>query len=424
MRNKLLFVLSILSCAFVSVAQDEYKTFVEDGAWCWFSDPRSVYHKGAKEAIYTGWVDSEGNITIGMYDLKTKKQSSTIIKEKFQRDDHVDPSILFLPDGRLMTFFTRHNGGMYYTTSKKAEDISAFDDVTFLDLGSQLCYSNPVMLSEENNRIYLFYRGGKTWKPTFLYSDDLGKSWSDPVTVVAKPEANNYNRPYTKVVSDGKSTIHLAFTDGHPRDEAYNSIYYLKYEKGLWSDASGNFKVSMNDLPINQHLVPRAYDGYKGNTRAWIWDIAIDDKNNPSIVYTRLPEETKHEYFYGTWNGKEWLHSKVAPGGQDFPRDPERTKAKRNPEPHYSGGIILDHNNLNELYLSRPVEDRFEIFKYTKNGDKWNEEQITHDSKYDNVRPFVVRNMPKDHKPVVLWMENYMYIHYSNYKTGIKVKGL
>ena len=35
------------------------------------------------------------------------------------------------------------------------------------------------MLSEENNRIYLFWRGAD-WKPTFAYSDNLGLSWSNP----------------------------------------------------------------------------------------------------------------------------------------------------------------------------------------------------------------------------------------------------
>ncbi|MFV0505530.1 MAG: BNR-4 repeat-containing protein [Bacteroidales bacterium] len=424
MKSIILSSLLVSLCAFTAKGQNEHKTFVDDGAWCWFSDPRSVYHQGNKEAIYTGWVDSQGSINIGMYNLKTKEQTTRVVKEKLQRDDHVNPSILFLPDGRLMTFFTKHNGGMYYTTSKKAEDISAFEELTFLDLGNQLCYSNPVMLSEENYRIYLFFRGGKTWKPTFIYSDDLGKTWSDPITVAAKPEANNINRPYTKVVSDGKGTIHLAFTDGHPRDEPFNSIYYLKYEKGLWSDASGKFQTSMGDLPINQHLIPRAYDGFEEHSRAWIWDIAIDDNNNPSFVYTRLPEETKHQYFYAKWNGAAWEHSKVAQGGKDFPIDPNRTKAERNPEPHYSGGIIIDHSSTNQLYLSRPVGNRFEIFKYTKATDKWSEEQITHNSSYDNVRPFVVRNMPKEHAPVLLWMENYMYRHYSDYKTAIKIKGL
>lgn len=412
-------------CLFIQTfAQSAGKlpTLTDDGAWCWFSDPRSIYHKGEKECIYTGWVTRGGDIVISSYNINNKEYNTKILAPKFQRDDHNNPSILFLPDGRLLVTFNKHNGGMYYCRSINPEDISEFEPVIHHDLGSRMCYTNPVMLSEEDNRIYVFFRSGTNWKPGYIYSDDLGKTWSKEYTLVSKPGTTNSNRPYTKVVSDGKSSIHFAFTDGHPREENHNSIYYLKYDKGKLFDASGKVLGKMGE-PVNQLDIPKIYDGVENNSRGWIWDIALDKENNPSVVYTRMPEETMHYYMHARWNGKEWVNSQIAFGGKDFPRK-QRKKEERNPEPHYSGGINIDHSNPSVIYLSKPVNDVFEIFKYTLVNEKWEEEQITKGSDKDNVRPFVVRNMPEKKGHVLMWMYNFMYEHYTMYWSAIKVIGL
>ena len=84
------------------------------------------------------------------------------------------------------SIFTRHGGKIFYTTSEKPEEITSFAAVDSLDLGEMACYTNPVLLRNENNRIYLFFRGGYDWKPSFVTSDDYGKTWSEPRTIVSK----------------------------------------------------------------------------------------------------------------------------------------------------------------------------------------------------------------------------------------------
>lgn len=402
-----------------------YQTFTDDGAWCWFSDPRAAYYKGQFERSYIGSVTKEGDITIGYYDHQSKEMDHRIVFPKLQRDDHVNPSILFLPDGRLMMFFTRHNGGLYYTRTKNPEDITDWEEVKTLDMGRMLCYSNPVLLTEENNRIYVFFRGGYDWKPSFVTSDDLGATWSEPKVLIAKPGKGIYNRPYTKVVSDGQKRIWFAFTDGHPRNEPLNSIYTMYYEGGKLYQVDGTELANMDQLPVDQNKLMKAYDAVESTVRGWIWDIATDLDGKPVIVYTRLNEESVHMYYYGRWNGSQWVHTKLTNAGQDFPRK-DYKKEDRNPEPHYSGGIILDHQNTNVVYLSKPVNDVFEIFKYeTADGGKtWKNEAVTHHSKKDNVRPFVVRGKQQPADKLVLWMENNMYEHYSNYDAGLKMNKL
>lgn len=397
---------------------ENYLTLSKDGAWCWFSDPRAVSHNGI---LYAGWTSSTGDLTVASYNYATGEIKNTVVVPDFQADDHTDPSLLFLPDGRLMLFFTKHNGGFYYTTSTKPEDISGFVEVKYIDMGRMQCYSNPVMLSEENNRIYVYFRGGRDWKPSYVYSDDLGKTWSSPKAFVAKPGASIYNRPYTKVVSDGKASVHFAFTDGHPRDEAYNSIYYLKYEHGKFYDAAGNLMGDTTALPVNQNEVPKVYDGTKTLVRSWIWDIALDKDGNPVMVYAVFPEESKHIYHYVGWDGQSWQNNKICDAGSWFPRF-KKKKEEREPEPHYSGGIILDHSYPEKVYLSRPHNDIFEIeeWKTTDDGKTWESKMLTENSEHDNVRPFVVRNTKEKQQPRVLWMHVLNYRHYTHFFTEIK----
>ncbi len=405
-----------------AIPGNNYETFTDDGAWCWFSDPRAIYHKGEYERTYVGTVSSEGDIKVGYYDHVLGNTKENVVKARFQADDHVNPSLLFLPDGRLMIFYTGHNGGFYYTKTLNSEDITQWEEVKTMDLGKMLCYTNPVLLSEENNRLYLFSRGGYDWKPSYIYSDNFGDTWSKPQTIVGIPSAPITNRPYTKVLSDGKSSIWFAITDGHPRDEVLNSIYVFYYKKGAFYQTDGTQLATIDKLPFDQDLIHKAYDADETKTRSWIWDLALDSKGFPRIAYTRLKEETMHQYYYAAWNGKEWQHTFVSQAGQDFPRN-NRLKEEKNPEPHYSGGIILDSETPGVVYYSKPIKDRFEIVRAELNTDekKWSETAITQNSVLDNVRPFVVRNSPSSVKPRLFWMNNLMYEHYTNYRTMIKM---
>ncbi len=433
MKNFSLVLLVLFFVSFLNTVEGQqddyqsssYRTLIEDGAWCWFSDPRAVHYKGVHDRTYIGTVSKKGDITISTYDNENREVDHHIVVSKFQADDHVVPSLLFLPDGRLMIFFTKHNGGLYYTSTNKPEDISQWQEVKKLDMGSLLSYSNPVMLSEEGNRIYVFFRGGYDWKPSFITSDDLGNTWSEPIVMVGKPEEDKYNRPYTKVISDGKNRIWFAITDGHPRDEPMNSIYVMYYEAGKFYQVDGTEIGSIDNLPLNQNNLNKAYDGTEAKVRAWIWDIALDKEGYPVIVYTLLKEETDHKYYYGKWNGLQWENHFVSNGGRDFPRRKYK-KEDRNPEPHYSGGIILDHENIDIIYLSKPVNDVYEIFKYqtNDNGQNWSVESVTAKSSLDNIRPFVIRNHSGNEAPYLVWMENRMYEYYTKYDVSIKMNTL
>ena len=403
---------------------EDYQVITRDGAWCWFSDPRAIY---VDDKMFGGFVDKEGSIWAFCYDPSTCQSKQYKLFNKLDYDDHANPSIMALSDQRLVLFFSAHGGTknspIYYAVSKYPSDISSWEEVQEINPEMEgslgVCYTNPVMLSDENNRVYLFFRG-RDFKPTCIYTDDL-KTWSQPINLVRNdPGYGQGGRPYTKITTNHKDKIFFAFTDAHPRDRATNSIYFMMYKNGKICKADGTV-VSETLGSIIPSQVDKVYDATRTFDKAWIWDIAFDESEKPILVYARFSDrDNKHSYWYARWNGIKWENHKITDAGQWFQRT-EYVKEKPEYECNYSGGVYLDHENPNILYTSRPINDRFEIEKWTFTGgkQKWITEAITYQSEKDNVRPFVVRNH-RGSQPSVLWMYNYKYTGFKAYDCAIR----
>ena len=403
---------------------EDYQVITRDGAWCWFSDPRAIY---VDDKMFGGFVDKEGSIWAFCYDPSTCQSKQYKLFNKLDYDDHANPSIMALSDQRLVLFFSAHGGTknspIYYAVSKYPSDISSWEEVQEINPEMEgslgVCYTNPVMLSDENNRVYLFFRG-RDFKPTCIYTDDL-KTWSQPINLVRNdPGYGQGGRPYTKITTNHKDKIFFAFTDAHPRDRATNSIYFMMYKNGKICKADGTV-VSETLGSLIPSQVDKVYDATRTFDKAWIWDIAFDESEKPILVYARFSDrDNKHSYWYARWNGIKWENHKITDAGQWFQRT-EYVKEKPEYECNYSGGVYLDHENPNILYTSRPINDRFEIEKWTFTGgkQKWITEAITYQSEKDNVRPFVVRNH-RGSQPSVLWMYNYKYPGFKAYDCAIR----
>ena len=126
------------------------RVFTDDGAWCWFQDPRAVYHEGVHRRTYTGWMTKDGRLQVGTYDHDTGSIESLTLKEEWDIDDHNTPSFLVLPGGRLTAFYARHNKvGLFARTTSRPEDISAWDSEVIVSNEDRITYSHPVRLSAE-----------------------------------------------------------------------------------------------------------------------------------------------------------------------------------------------------------------------------------------------------------------------------------
>lgn len=404
---------------------EDYQIITSDGAWCWFSDPRAIY---VDNKMFGGFVDKQGSIWAFCYDPATQEKTQCKLYDKLDYDDHANPSIMALPGKRLVLFFSAHGGTknspIYYRVSKRPADISAWEELRSINPKMEgklgVCYTNPAMLSAENNRVYLFFRG-RDFKPTCVYTDDL-KTWSEPINMVRNdPGYGQSGRPYTKITTNHKDKIFFAFTDAHPRDRATNSIYFMMYKDGKLCKADGTV-VSDTLGSVMPSQVDKVYDATKTFDKAWIWDIAFDKEENPVLVYARFSDvDNSHSYWYARWNGKKWENHKITNAGQWFQRA-DYVKEKPEYECNYSGGVYLDHEHTDVVYTSRPIKDRFEIERWTFVGGKkkWICEPVTSQSERDNVRPFVVRNH-RDGQPSVLWMYNYKYPGFKAYNCAIRI---
>ena len=407
---------------------ESYRSFTFDGAWCWFSDPRAVYYEGEHKRVYASWVDSHGDVLVGYYDYDTKEITTVVLEDNFQVDDHVSPGLLFTPDGRLMIFYAKHSTAnpIIQITMKEPEDISSWDrkelilndEEQYEGYKSSYTYSSPVMLSEENNRIYLFWRG-MDYKPNYSYSDDMGNTWSKGRIFILPERIYQLRRPYLKITTNGKNKIAFAFTDGHPRDENENSIYYMYYKDGALYNAEDNKIGILGEEPVAPSQASIVYDASVAKVKAWIWDVAFDEDENPVLVYAKFPDDKNHIYSYAKWNGDKWVTSDLINSGTWFPETEKGTVER---EPNYSGGIVIDHENTDVVYLSANRDSVFEIEKWTnKEGNSWKAEAVTKGSSKNNIRPYAVLNAEEDNPLQLLWMQNTKYIHYTDYFTSIKM---
>ena len=380
------------------------------GAWTWFSDPRAIYHEGARRRTYTGWVAGDGSVQVASFDHDTGQRAIATLKERLQIDDHNNPSILMRPDGRLVVFWTTHAGPtMWWRRSARPEDVTAWEPERVFPTNTAgthgYTYPNPVQLSAEGNRIYLFWRGGNN-NPSFSTLNSGSTSWSGARALILNPS----DRPYVKYASNGRDTIAMAYTQAHPATGGTN-IYYAAYRAGALRRANGTVISTMANLPIAPDEGQLVYQ-WQTNGKAWVHDVALDAGNRPVIVYATFPTNSDHRYRYARWTGSRWTDQELVAAG------PSMSAAPR--EPNYSGGITLDHEDPSTVYLSRQVRGVFETQVWTTpdGGASWSSRPLTSGSVRGNYRPISPRGQRGDSHDIV-WMHG-GYVHFTNYQTGLR----
>lgn len=413
---------------FTEVKQNtSLQTISKDGAWCWFSDPRAIYVHGKHSGVLTGWVTRSGDIEVGL--MKHDGNVGTRrLAAKLDPDDHANPAFVELGDDNQMVFYAKHSDEVVRAHHSVAGEAFSFGDAAAHDPFDseqlekypvkRVTYANPYLLEEENNTLYCFGRW-TGYKPNVMTSVDGGKSFSKSRVIITSYPFDANNRPYAKYFSDGKSRIHMTYTDGHPRIEPTNSVYYAYYENGSFFKADGSKITDMDRLPFETADGSLVYQANTTQGRSWIYDIAADEAGNPVILYARYPDVKNHIYHYTKFDGTRWQYVEICNSGSWFPQT-EVGKEER--EENYSGGMTIHPLDVSVIYVSEEVDGIFEIVRYDLN-DKGNEIKsrtpITSNSTYDNIRPYIPRNMRAGDPLVILWMKNKSYVHYTDYDVEI-----
>lgn len=406
--------------------------FNDDGGWCWFEEPRVLVENGQLiiGSVANGRFEPErrGDIEVTIHHLQSGKIARRELHDRLQADDHDSPVFLRRPDGRFLAVYAKHGpeNHFYYRLSQPDDPTRWGSERQYAPSPTtRLTYQNLFQLRNETNRIYNFFRGlDNSWKPSYVFSDDGGETWNKGHVVIHSPAA----RPYVRYASDGRGTIHLFYTEGHPRDFD-NSVYHLFYRNGKLHRSDGTTIAGIEEGISDPAEGTRIFQGDADHV-AWCSDIELDGEGHPWVAYSvqvgsaGLPPRQGGEdlrYRYARWTGSRWEDHPLAFAGS-------RLYAG---EDDYSGLVALDPHNPDVLYLSTNADPaighplvsasdhqrHWEIFKgvTADRGATWTWTPVTRDSTFDNLRPIVPRS---DRFDVLLWLRG-RYHAYTRYELEV-----
>jgi hypothetical protein len=374
-----------------------------------------------------GSLDSKGVSRVDLYDLKTGLQTACPLSSWKSFDDHNNPALLKMCNGKILACYAQHNRQKQWNW--RIADCVKEGSMVHLEWGDEqtfkvpekTTYSNLIQLSDETCRIYNFSRN-VGWNPNIQYSDDRAQTWQGPFILIKS--GNGGTRPYVKYVDNGKDRIDLLYTDGHPRNEPTNNVYHMYYYGGSFFKSNGTLIKTMEQVK-KEPMVPA--DGtmiYDGSTEGpgWVWDIEYGKDGDPVAVFINSADNAEGNdlrYRYARWDEKtkKWTQQQIAFAGTHI----------YVPENHYAGGVCIDPDNFDTVYISTNVNPitgqantsgRYQIFRGTLlvTNKRWNWRQLTHDTLVDNLRPFV----PRRHgcQVCVIWFQGH-YNTYHDYQTKI-----
>ncbi len=440
-RALLRLLLALAPLVFLSAAPAAPEPWVvlnDDGGWCWFEDPRVVVDGGKLIAgtVANGSHDParKGDIEVVSYHLATATLVRSTLHKNLQADDHDSPALLLRPDGRWLALYSMHGteNRIYYRLSARPHDATDWqpEHIFVPSPSTRVTYSNPHLLSRENvpqGRIYNFFRGyDNTSKPSWMFSDDRGENWTMGGLLIDF-KATRKHRPYVKYVSDGRDTVHFAFTEGHPM-EFDSGIYHAVYRAGQLCDSTGRNIRSLTNGPIVPSEATRIFAGNSNNI-AWIHGLALDKQGLPRLVYTvqknaaGVPKGKAGQdlrYHFARWDGSKWHDAEIAYAGSTLYTG----------EDDYAGGICLHPDDPDTVFISANVNPatgkspaHFEIYRgHTRDqGTTWKWKPVTHDSQVDNLRPIVPSSGSR--KTLLLWLRG-SYRKYTNYDLQVVLQQL
>jgi hypothetical protein len=404
----------------------------DNGAWSWFMDERAIVDRGHllvgsvrangkfEDADRPGW----GNVELAILELKHLSLQRIVLHEHLEQDDHNAPGLLVLHDGRYLAAYSKHNQEprLWFRISERPGDPFTWQpevEVTTPGVkgnwkGDNVTYCNPMMLSAEQNRLYLFHRG-VSQDPNYLFSSDDGRSWTYGGKLY---DGRHGYSPYTKYACNGRDIIHFVATEDHPRNYD-NSLYHGFIRKGNVCKSDGTFAAPLStttNIAIHPWDLTRIYQGGPTNV-AWMSDIELDPQGRPVVLFTiqvdgaGLPQGKggiDHRFHYARWDGRQWHESQIAFAGTRLYAGEE----------DYTGLGSIDPQDTSTVYISTDAAPRtgeplvsqgngqrhHELFRGTTSdgGRSWNWSALTADSSMDNLRPLVPKS--KDPRTIVIWM--------------------
>ena len=391
-----------------------HSTFMKDGGWCWYQDPRAVISDG--KLVISGISGQSGDVRIGIYDLRSEKIDSTVVlHENLEVDDHDAPALFKRPDDRILAVWAMHSREkIHYSSVTEPDNYLNWMNCKLFEHDYNhkkgVTYMNLFYLKNEGT-LYNFFRDGLTFNPKFMKSNDFGDSWGESTHFIAN-DIKGYQRPYARYHQIDENTIGISYTDGHPRRFG-NNIYYVEFSNNTFYKADGTKIKDINSGPLRTSEGEKLYIGSDTNEKsiltesvpnsAWTCAMGTDSQNYPHIGYSLYLNDSDHRFRISSWDGESWHDREIAYAG----------KCLYKIESSYTGLLAFDPEDPRKVYISTDVDPStgrdlggvHEI--YTAHIDlnddistiTW--KPITSNSNYRNIRPIVVSD---EGYKVLLWL--------------------
>ena len=395
---------------------------------------------------YFGIYGDDGCPGVAKYDnIKKTIQIGSPRKVPIDRDDHNNPSVTVLENGKILLCYSNHPGACWAAISKRPHDVTEwieykiYDGVTYNN-----SYAHTHQTPDAKKTIFWFFRDGTAnTKPIAFRINQSGgdpAGWTPNANII-KLIQNPSNRPYFRVAQDGLR-LDICYTDGQPNEATTNSLYHVyltldpsgdkfsvyKSDNTLidtWNISGGTGLVNGKTLPLNVSDGTKIYDG--NPNRAWVWDTQWVDGNLYClypVFYDSIRSCDVHLYRIARYNGTSWTSQNICYAGDSS--DP--TVIGRVPhwiypdndisQPQYSPGLCLDPNIPNRVFLGKkygPSDVRIEQWDCINNV--WSKTaDITGEfgNGMINARPFPVKNSNPSN---IVWWSARKYPSYFSFET-------
>ena len=282
-------------------------------------------------------------------------------------------------------------------------------------------YPNPILLTGESNKLYLFFRNGVANTQSYVTSTDLWSvspasidggalgatpTWSSEVQLTASAGTQGI---YTKLHSNGVDRIDILMTDAIDASSGSgqkNDVRHGYYIGGNWYTSAGVSLGAVGTLISFTTFTAVATSGAPDNFgNLWCWHMQRRASGAIEVLFARFPTVPDHRYYYARWNGSAWSKIEIDAGngsGTPDTRSSQIADGAGSTQGHYSPGLYLDTVNEGVVYCAVGNSVYSVLYRYTTPdfGASWSRQRVSGMIK-ENVRPFVP--VGRTTKYAVLW---------------------
>lgn len=397
-----------------------------DGCWTWYNRPHCVYD-AARGRLYFGAIRSDGWVRVASWDFAARSlRLGSPRAAAIQVDDHNDPSLCLLDDGSLLAAYSQHitGGGLTSWCNRTGTDgdVRSWGSEVPIDTSpASPGYAQLWQAGDAAGTVYWYWRRG-AGRREFRTSADRGSSWTERGGFVEL----SGQRPYVVMAPNGPLRLDFLVSTGNAT-EVTCSLYhfYMLVDESTgartYHKSDGTLVGTDSALPLTPgtaHMT-LVWDGATRNS--WNWDIAIIG-GVPVVAFstftTASTTDDTHHYHQARWSGSAWVQEEICEGGVAA-TTPHWLYAA---QPNYSGGIGLDPNDADAVYVSRKHgagDWRLERWEHsgTFGSGGWSKAaDVSGNTGTVNARPWCVRGLSPT---TVGWWEG-AYTAYTNYRTRVR----